>query len=359
MSAPRTTAARGFTLLETTLALFVGGLVIVTVTLMMSATRNTDRAYARAFEQTAALAMTQAAVRSSFLSLLMLANEDAAQTDATDDEAADEEADQTGDEGADEEVLVELEARPRIVLEPDSEAIEIGQALGTPWGGEIDPQRLEVVLSRAPLPDTFAGVTRGWAFAEEDADSLNFATAGGGGGRVRGVYELRPDGYRERRMRQLGLQLPINAAPPADVELDGQDRSANGWTLWWRRMPGDEVLRRRLGRPARTGADEDDARRLAGSIPLVTGLSWVRWRLFEDRVRRDAYGALVVADLPAYAELELRATDQTYANWMFEIGWDTGADPTGDAVEIDLNDPGSGGDDGTAPEAAAEPEGAA
>lgn len=349
--ASRGSAGGGFTLLETTLALFVGGLVIVSVTLLMTATRNADRVYARVYEQTAALAMTQAAVRSTFGTLLMQGNEEATPTANTEpeDDGADEDEDIAEADGdaqtglSTDEVIVELEARPRMILEPDAEAVAIGRAMGAPWGGEIDPQRLEVVLRRAPLPDAFAGVTRGWAFAEEDEASLNFATIGGGSGRVRGVYELRPDGHRERRMRQLGLSLPLGAAPSADAGA----ATATGWTLWWRRMPAEEVLRIRLGRSASTGVDADEARRLAGSIPLVRGLSWARWRLFEGRVRRDAFEASVLADLPAYAELELRATDQAYANWMFEIGWTTGADPTGDAVEVDLNEVDAEGDQET------------
>lgn len=63
--------ARGFTIIETVLAVVVGGLVIMGCVSVFLAANRAERAFSSRFERTNELWTTQLAVRRTFLQLLM------------------------------------------------------------------------------------------------------------------------------------------------------------------------------------------------------------------------------------------------------------------------------------------------
>lgn len=287
---------RGFTLLETALAAVIAAMVLLVASGLLVAMGHAEKSFARANERTNELAMTQGAVRRAFLRLVMASNATAAREGETDTR------------------------RPRLMLTTD------------PVAGADGVPRFEVVVSRAPIAQTLAGPAASWAFADEDRASLNFVSADGTGGQVRGVFELRRDGEREQIMRTLGIANPMWDAPEqGEAARDG----VQGWTLWWRRMPAEEIAELDAGNPLRRDGDGDqqlEAKRLAGSVRLIRGLDRAEWNVFKNDEWTDAYGAIVVNDLPAFLKLKMHTLDGEFAEWLFEVEWTTSDTVSSDAA---------------------------
>lgn len=298
---PTPPARRGFTMLEMVLATVIAAVVLLAVGGIFGAVAVSDRASEAALARSSEFAMTQGAARRTFLRLVVAANR----------------------EVAEDEVL----PRPRLALGPDP------AARGAP--------RFEVVVSRPPVSGALATSAAEWAFASQDDASLNFVSSDGSGGQERGVFELRPDGSRERVMTRLGLESPWWDAP-SDVEVDARGmeihpaaftgakgtpvdtREGTTWTLWYRRMTAEEIAILDMGSdpwPDGFQDDEIEVRRLAGAVRLATGLTEARWRVFKGDEWVTDYTALMVQDLPAFIQLRARAENGTFAEWLFEIGW--------------------------------------
>ncbi|MFG0306212.1 MAG: type II secretion system protein J [Phycisphaerales bacterium JB040] len=274
---------RGFTLLELMLAMTIGALCLVLAGGIFYSAGSVDESSERVTRVQGESYLTQTVLRNTFMSLLVVHG------NAQDSENPPD---------------LSTLGRPRIILEPD------------PVSGW---QRLEVVLRATPVPGALQGPAARRAFLEEDAESLNFATADGAGGSARCVFEFRRDGDREAVMERLGIENPMVDTPAADPS--DPDR---GWSLWWRRMTADEVEQLEAGYdPVPDGAGDPDAeaRRLASAVRLASGLREAYWKAFHRGVRKDAYQCTTNGDLPAYFELEFRGQTQAYANWLFEIGW--------------------------------------
>lgn len=298
------TTRRGFTIVETVLAIVIGGLVLMGCVSVFLTTARAEKAYSQRFERTSELWTTQLATRRTFLNLLM-------QEQTTTGAAAD------GSTTA---------ARPRLILEPDP------AAPGDQFGNR--PQRLEVTVGRSPVPAIVGSQIGAWLVEEDRAASLDFASEELSSGAIRGVYELRPSGTRETLMMNLGL-MEVDTKLLRRMETD----PPAGWTLWWRPILSTELLQLEAGAtpsPDTSGSTDDITARLAGAIPLLRGVENLRWQVFKSDERSDAYAGTGITDLPAFAELEIVLINGQYASWMFEIGWVTGEDPTDTA--------GAGGD---------------
>lgn len=301
---------RAFTLIETVLAVVIGGLVLLGCVSVFLTAARTEKAYAQRFERTNELWTTQLAVRRTFLGLLMDGDTSAAPTGA-------------GIE-TEEDAL-----RPRVILEPDP---------GAPEGpGGTRPQRLEVTVARSPVPSIIGSQVGTWLVEADRESSLDFASTDLSSGAIRGVYELRPSGTREAIMMNLGLT-------DADEGLLERMRTdpPPGWTLWWRPILSGELAELEAGLPPRgdlSGDAETVRNRLAGAIPVLRGVDTLRWTVFKGDQRVQTYAGASIVDLPAFAELEVLLINGQYANWMFEVAWETGQDPTGGGGD------GSGEDD--------------
>jgi len=315
---PRLQSRRAFTLIETVLAVVIGGMVLLGCLSVFVASSRAERAYAQRFERTGELWTTQLAVRRTFLSLLMDEQTGAAPTG-------------TG-------VTAEEDAvRPRVILEPDP---------GAPEGpGGSRPQRLEVTVARSPVPSIVGSQIGAWLVEEDRSSSLDFASTNLSSGAIRGVYELRPSGTREAIMMNLGI---LDEEPKLLRRM--QNDPPPGWTLWWRPILSTELGELETGVPPRgdlSGDIETVRNRLAGAIPVLRGVDTLRWTIFKSDERIETYAAGSITDLPAFAELEVLLLSGQYANWMFEIGWETGSDPTGgtdgDAADTDTPDDDNGG----------------
>lgn len=321
MMLPRVPSRRGFTLVETVLSVVIGGLVLLGCVSVFMAAARTEKAYAQRFERTSELWTTQLAVRRTFLSLLMDGDTSATPIGSGVESEADA-------------------LRPRIILEPD---------LGAPEGpGGTRPQRLEVTVARSPVPTILGSQVGTWLVEADRESSLDFASTDLSSGAIRGVYELRPSGTREAIMMNLGLTQ-------RDQRLFDrmQTDPPPGWTLWWRPILSTELAELEAGMTPRgdLSGDADSVRvRLAGAIAVLRGVDTLRWTVFKADERIEAYAGGSIVDLPAFTELEVLLINGQYGNWMFEIGWETGDDPTGgsdddsgDDIADDADDPNGGG----------------
>lgn len=309
---------RGFTILETVLAVVVGALVLLGCVSVFLATNRAERAFSRRFERTSELWTTQLATRRAFLNLLM-----AEQPDAAPDPNPDVNAD----------VDVEPAARSRIILEPDA------AAPASPTG--FRPQRLEVTVARSPVPAILGSQIGSWIVQSDRADPLDLTGTGVSSGAIRGVFELRPAGARELLMTRLGLHEPDHG-----LEQRMATDPPPGWTLWWRPILSAEQAELETGVPPRpdTSGGADLARtRLAGAIPILTGVNTLVWTIFKSDERVTAYQGLTITDLPAFAELEVSLLNGQYASWMFEVDWTVGEDP--DDIADEAEDPDANPDD--------------
>jgi type II secretory pathway pseudopilin PulG len=292
-------ARRGFSIIETVLAIVVGGLVMLGCVSVFLATSRAERAFGQRYQRTNELWTTQLAVRRAFLQLLM--EEQAATPPAG-------------------EVATESTERPRLILEAD---------LGAPadeFG--VRPHRFEVTVARSPVPSILGSQYGSWLVEADRSNSLDFASTDVASGAIRGVFELRPAGTRELIMINLALSDPdpllqrrMETDPPA------------GWTLWWRPILSTELAELQAGGTPRSdvnGSSEEIRTRLAGAIPVLTGIETMMWRIFKSDQMVTEYSASTIPDLPAYAQLEIILLNGQYANWLFEVGWTSGEDPTTD-----------------------------
>tara|TARA_R110002096_G_scaffold173781_2_gene347997 strand:- start:157307 stop:158425 length:1119 start_codon:yes stop_codon:yes gene_type:complete len=313
-----------FTLVEMTLAIVVGALVLLGVSGVFAAARNMDRIFGDQYEHTTQLHIAQMTIRRSLLSLQI--QEDQRQTTQSTD-------------GLNTSDTNPVDSRPRIILETDP--------VYANFPGQWQPQRLEVVLSTPPIALNMATKAAAWArINDRDQDSLDFSSADASAGVLRSVFELRPSGERERVMRGVGIMDPD---PKADERNQLAAPAEDGWTLWWRPILLTEGNYLRYGGTplADTVGTQDEIRyRLAGAIPLVENIELCSWTVYKSDERVDEYAAQSMSDLPAYAEFELMLKNGQYASWMFEVDWVLGDDP----LELAEEDNISGTNDGTGSE---------
>lgn len=300
------TNTRGFTLVELTLAIVVGSMVLLGVAGVFAAARNMDRIFGDQYNNTTELHIAQMTIRRTLLTLQV--EEDRRQSPS--DSA-----------GVDTSDATPIEDRPRIILEPDPAYADLS--------GQWQPQRFEVVVSTPPIALNLATKAAAWArINDRDEDSLDFSSEDASGGVLRSVFELRPDGQRERIMRGVGIMDPD---PKADqVESQIIQEQPTGWTLWWRPILRTEAQFLRAGGLPLADAmgTQDEIRfRLAGAIPLATNIDVCSWTVYKSDEKVTDYQAQSMSDLPAYAEFELMLTNGKYASWMFEIDWVLGDDP--------------------------------
>lgn len=339
---------RGFTLLETVLATVIGGMVLAGSMSMFLAISRTEKTMARASRHMEELALTQQVFRRSFMTMVL------APTASVQD--AVEEAEQDGEVT---EAEMALFPRPRVLLEFDiapsitamqRAALLDGVRVRDPAGYGFGPQRLEIVLPDKPVPESMRLAPAAWStgagddlIEAYDPSGVEIPDSETG---LRGVFELRPDGARERVMEGYGI-VPSTGLEPTPLTPAARAK-ADGWTLWWRPIYGEEYAARQAGQ----AYDVDlMPAMLAEAVPLVRGIEVMRWTAFaaeDDPNDPDApviterwpeYAGTTVEDIPGYLELELKTTSGSYANWMFEMGWSLAEESSEDVPAEDEETP--------------------
>lgn len=307
---------RAFTLLETVLAAVIGGAVLLTAFGLFRLMERSEGTLDRQFHQTRQLGTLQIVLRRSFNAMLM-SEVSQESLEATDQEAREKLG--TGEVVESEDPAWDSDGnRPRVLLQYDTSAdlLELSRLVpgiaNDPMGA---PQSFEIVLPRAPIPPSLRLPTRGWATQGFDVNSG--PEVYGISGAVRGIFELRPNGSRE-------LYLENHGMTPAGGERKGREMEP-GWTLWWRPVFPDEVARLQMNIPA---SSDDILRAASEAYPLVRGIKKCRFLAFDNAYRKPVYAARTATDLPAYIEVEIETYAGIYSNWMFEVGWVNGPDPT-------------------------------
>lgn len=308
---------RGFTLIELTLTMVVGSLVLLGVLGIFGATRTMERVFSARFERSTELAITQRTIRRAMLSLHVQSDAEAPRADAN-------------NEGV---TIIAGGERPRAILEPSP--------LYSAARGAWTPQRFELVLGAPPIAlDTMSSAAM-WARADDgDEDTLDFSGIRGAAGTMRSVFELRPEGTREAIMESLGILPPGSTLDAVGdrraAEPAAPDGSGVSWTLWWRPIPNRESEALRAGGAVLAddqGTEDEIRERLSGAVRLARDIESCRWQVFFGDEKVDEYSALYQGDIAAYIEFEILLRNGQYATWMFEIAWSVGDDPLDESAD--------------------------
>ena len=227
------------------------------------------------------------------------------------------------------------DAPPRVILHHDELVSQYTMTLKEPDGTvlAIAPQRLELVLIEPPVPtqqhDAFALARavrletqrRGIAHerVEEESEILGDPTApeeaaeadadaepseDWGIRAVRGAFELIPKEDKQGRLMLDDLGNP------------------KAWELWWVPLAPRHTIEevREMGR-ARAILE---ASSYGEPFRIATDLASCRFRMFDDRVRKEEFQATIQNQLPAYVEVDIATIGGLSASWLFEISWATG-----------------------------------
>ncbi len=170
------------------------------------------------------------------------------------------------------------------------------------------PQRLEVVLSRSPvpLPRVREGRQLG-AFPESSSGRDEFTSEEVTGSKLfRGIFELKP-------------------VPPGTPGPGGSPaRPVLTWALWLRPMPPGTI---------ESGGSQGTVREYDLGTPslIASDLTYLRWQFYDDRVRKTELSTAYVNGLPAYVEMEVQTASGLWENWMFEVDFVMSSEESGDA----------------------------
>lgn len=305
---------RGFTLIELTMALVMGMVVLVAAMGMFHTMERADAIAEVRAEEHAQLQRTQRVVARAMGSLLIMSRRDhqtaQAALDALADQLTDRDTTPAGEgqgQSASRDLTIKPSVyRPRVRLEPDSRLAEtpmirrvrIGeQGLGPPVSTR--PQRLELALSAPPVLPTYLDVQRRWRIAQLGLAPIGEGSQADAQGAVRGAFVFRD----ERRTNNLGLRV---------------------FSLWWQPVSADAQVA-----DAIESVGVDPAL-VEGAVMLMDSVVWARWRFFKQGEWREDFEVLGELDLAAYAELELTTSQNHTVAWLFELAWTVGTDPDAD-----------------------------
>lgn len=330
---------RAFTLIELTMALVMGMVVLVAAMGMFHTMERADAIAQVRAEEHAQLQRTQRVVARALGSLLVMSRQDhqaaqaaleALEAGTTGDQPADAGAVQGGqpaDGPADIDpavyrTRVSLANDPRLSDRAMLRRVRIGeQGLGAPES--TGPQRLELALSVPPVLPTYLDVQRRARIAQLGLETLGEGSQADVQGAVRGAFVFRDEG----RLNALDLRV---------------------FSLWWQPVSADADVA-----DAYEAAGVDPAL-VEGAVMLMDSVVWARWRFFKQGEWREAFEVLGELDLAAYAELELTTAQNHTVAWLFELAWTVGSDPdaadegAGDAADPVGEGAGSASDTGGA-----------
>ncbi|MFA6045250.1 MAG: hypothetical protein WC718_09710 [Phycisphaerales bacterium] len=329
---------RAFTLLEVMLAGLIGAMVLIVCSLLLYSGNRTELTLAARSEQTSDLGRMRVVLQRAFSSMLMTRQrvESRPPRPTTPSAAAPQ------PEPAPEDHPL----TPRLILQGDA---QLNGLVMTPRTLKTEspssrPQRLEVVLTDSPVPQSVSGEqvlrslgvrsryglkTKKGAKKAADANAPNAATdassaatttdgagadsqpsqleeeAQGTVRAVRGAFEFWPQALEgERGVREaLGSFNPDSETPIL-------------WELWWVPL---QPKADHLDDPQPATTD------LLGEPYLIAkNIRYARWLAFQGRQHVDVMVGSLPKDLPAYIEFQVETAAGLKSEWMFEIGWAMG-----------------------------------
>ncbi len=309
------TPARGFTLIELSMAIVIGTIILFAAMGMFHTIQRADDIAEVRAEENFQLQRTQRVATRALGSLRVMSRQE--QQTASAARTAQEQAESAvadglglgggqGEQGdqASLDALAETvrNFRPRVLLERDPDLqgvpmvrrVRIGeQGLGQPEG--TAPQRLELALSAPPVIPSYADTQRRMRIAQLGMAPIDIGSSVDEEGAVRGAFVFR----NERRLNELGLRV---------------------FSFWWVPIAGDaedaEVIE----------SESLDPAMVDGAVMLMDSVVWARWRFFKEGEWRDQLEVLGELDLAAYGELELTTAQNVTVAWLFELAWTIGTD---------------------------------
>ncbi|QOI98954.1 MAG: hypothetical protein HRU70_03665 [Phycisphaeraceae bacterium] len=303
-------ARRGFSMLELAMASVVSTVVLfASFSVFSMLTKSNTRTHER-FISTIDLERTRRAFHAAFLSLVTSPRAPL-RSEATNPRAAVVAGDQEG--AAEEPQRPEPTQAPRLRLAQDFSP-RVSAALSAAGTDGFVP-RLEMVVSRSPVPVKRRGSLSGAlnaGGASDDRDRPDTSTSGGRLA-IRGAFELVPHFTTPSERRR-------NPDAPQMV-----------WELWWTPLPPI---------PENPEVEPPPISMAAGyPVKLCGDLIRATIRLRKDSGWQSQYDAASQTELPAFANVKLEFADGTKADWLFELDFSVG-------VEVALNpedaDPGAG-----------------
>jgi hypothetical protein len=299
-------ARAGFTLLELVLAAVLGTLVMGGVLAILFSLERTGTSLQRRGDEAAGLQRTRLVMERAFGSILTAPVQFTRTAAGTTSE--------------------EETAPARVLLEPDPNLDVLLERPELAGGATVTPaQRLEIVLIDPPVPasardpfDLARAIEQrtkqdreAARQAEEDSGSTTIPAAlvrppstDDAVRAVRGAFELRPQPRSAR------------AAPDAP----------QAYELWW--MPihlEDSATDATLEDQGDEQLTTDVAKASRERPYLIAGnLTYIRWRMFDDREKKTEFRAVAANKLPAYIEMQVRTRGGLEAEWLFEVGWAVG-----------------------------------
>lgn len=300
----------GFTLIELTMALVMGMVVLVAAMGMFHTMERADAIAEVRAEEHAQLQRTQRVAARALGSLLVMSRQDHQAAQAALEAMGVERPEPgtsgalQGGPGASQETEIDpavyryrvrLEDEPRLKDVVMMRRVRIGeQGLGPPE--PTKPQRLELALSAPPVLPTYSDVQRRVRIAQLGLVPMGEGSQADAQGAVRGAFVLRD----ERRVNGLDLRV---------------------FSLWWQPVSADAEVA-----DAFESAGVDPAL-VEGAVMLMDSVVWARWRFFKEGEWRESFQVLGELDLAAYAELELTTSQNHTVAWLFELAWTIGTDP--------------------------------
>lgn len=292
----------GFTMLEVSLAAVIGGLVVLASLGIFTALDRTDLTLKARFDHSMQLSRMQTVMRRTFINLAMSSKTPPRQRAAA-GRPSNAQGGQPGASGLD----TSDPPAPPPPPEPARVVLSFDDRLGSAEMRRLDtfgtgpnvpsvwrPQRLEVVLSRPPVPVPKSIAAGVFPEAGTGEDEFSDATAVTASRLFRGIYELQPTPAGERG--------PSGERP----------RPFTTWSLWWRPMP-----------PATREEETADGKvrefDLAPPTLIASDLTYARWQFFGDRTYKHEYSAAYYSELPAYVQLEVQTASGIWSSWMFEV----------------------------------------
>lgn len=298
---------RGFTMLEVSLAAVIGGLIVLASLGVFSALDRADLTLKSRFDHSMQMSRLQTVMRRTFVNLAMSTKTPprnrpaggrttAQQSAPTPAAAAAEPQNQPG-AVQDEQQIPEP---PRVILGFDDRLGPVEMQLLTKFGTGPNvpatwrPQRLEVVLSRPPVPIPKGGASGVFPEAGTGLDEFSDSNSVSASRLFRGIYELQ-------------ATLPGTRGPNGE-----RPRPFTTWSLWWRPMPPPIT-------PEAGSEGEVREFQLAPPSLIASDLTYLRWQFFDDRTLKHEFSTAYYLGLPAYVQLEVQTASGIWASWMFEV----------------------------------------
>lgn len=307
---------RGFTLLEVILASSIGSLVLIGALGVLMTLQRSDRLASAKFQRVTECERVHKVLSRAFSNLLMSSRP------ARNDRSAD------SDPNAAAPAPTAPPPPPRLILTADPQLAGVvlrrgENSQGGPGAGMA--QRVEMVVSRSPVPVRSKADDLAYAKLRENEDSM-FADNDADSGAMSKLSQS------DAGISQ-AFRASLELRPMIDPGEHSPDRPST-YSLWWRPLPS-------LG---------DDATPVGAPPPppveLMDRVVYFHVQMFDDSQMKDELAATWERDLPGYVQVEIETVEGLWRKWMFEVDWNNGSEARGasgtEEEGADAENPGAG-----------------